>query len=84
MPDNKHFRFPAFLTLGLLLVSFFQVARVNALNITPKMMAGTDFRSYGLAQFAVHDYKLTREMVDAINFGLKKDVNLINKKFAPP
>ena len=48
------------------------------------MMAGTDFRSYGLAQFAVHDYKLTREMVDAINFGLKKDVNLINKKFAPP
>jgi len=40
------------------------------------MMAGTDFRSYGLAQFAVHDYKLTREMVDAINFGLK---NLVNR-----
>ncbi|MBO36018.1 MAG: hypothetical protein CMO64_07495 [Verrucomicrobiales bacterium] len=77
MPDFKHFRILPALFFGLL--AFSSAAPIPAqaaMKITTPMMNGTDFRAYGLTQFAIHGYELKREMVNALNFGLK---NLIQR-----
>jgi hypothetical protein len=52
-----------------------------ALVVTPAMMQGRDFRGIGLAKFATHDYKLDRNMVYAVNFGLTNLVRAHQKSF---
>jgi hypothetical protein len=41
-----------------------------ALEVTPAMLQGRDFRGTGLAKFATHGYKLDKNMSYAVNFGL--------------
>jgi len=45
---------------------------VRGFEVTRSMLQGRDFQSAGLAHYALHDYRLTPEMLKAINYGLAK------------